>query len=122
MSNKIDVQEIVIDGETYVRKSSVLPKQTHENIVIARSYGAGVFMGELYSADGKEVVLKNARRLWKWAGAASLSQLAMEGVKRPNGCKFPCPVTSVTLTDVVEIIRCTDAAIKSVAEVPIWTA
>jgi hypothetical protein len=46
--------------------------------VIVRTYTAGVFMGDLESRTGQEVVLTNARRIWYWSGAASLSQLAME--------------------------------------------
>lgn len=49
--------------------------------VIVRTYSAGVFAGELESRTGQEVVLRNARRIWYWVGAATLSQLAMEGTK-----------------------------------------
>ena len=49
--------------------------------VIVRTYSAGVHAGELVRRNGKEVLLQNSRRLWCWAGAASLSQLAMEGTK-----------------------------------------
>jgi len=88
--------------------------------VIVRTYSAGVFAGELESRDGKEVTLTNARRLWYWSGAASLSQLAMEGVKRPHECKFPCTVTSILLTEAIEIIPVTDVARKSIKGVPVW--
>jgi len=88
--------------------------------VIVRTYSAGVFAGYLESKEGREVVLKNARRLWYWSGAASLSQLAMEGVKNPNECKFPCEVGSVTLLEVIEILDATEAAKKSIADVPVW--
>lgn len=88
--------------------------------VVVRTYSAGVFAGELVSKDGKEVVLKNARRLWYWRGAASLSQLSMEGVKDPAGCRFPCAVDSVTLTEAIEIIPMRPEAVKSIAEVPVW--
>jgi len=88
--------------------------------VIVRTYTAGVFAGELISRKGKEVVMKNARRLWHWTGAASLSQLAMEGTKTPLTCKFPCPVTQVELMEAVEILTVTPAAEKSIKEVPVW--
>ena len=45
--------------------------------VIVRTHSAGVFAGNLLSRKGKEVVLTNARRLWYWIGAASLSELAV---------------------------------------------
>ena len=88
--------------------------------VIVRTYSAGVFAGELVSRKGKEVVLKNARRLWRWAGAASLSELAMEGTKKPTECKFPCPVEQVELTEAIEIISTTANAEKSIKGVPVW--
>ena len=47
-------------------------------VCMVRTYSAGVFLGTLKSREGKEVVLKDARRMWYWDGAASLSQLATE--------------------------------------------
>ena len=88
--------------------------------VIVRTYSAGVFAGEIQSRKDREVVLHNARRLWKWAGAASLSQLAMEGVKNPDECMFPCEVGRVELLEVIEIIDCTEDARKSIKGVPVW--
>lgn len=88
--------------------------------VIVRTYTAGVFAGNLESQNGKEVVLRNARRIWYWSGAASLSQLAMEGTKDPANCKFPCPVDRVQLLEAIEIIDCTDKAQESIMGVPVW--
>lgn len=88
--------------------------------VIVRTYSAGVFAGELESRDGKEVVLRNARRLWMWVGAASLSQLAMEGVKNPSECKFPCEVDKVLLLEAIEILDTTEAARENIKNVPVW--
>ena len=87
---------------------------------IVRTYSAGVFAGKLLRHEGKEVTLENARRLWYWDGAASLSQLAMEGVKKPENCKFPCEVTLVILTEAVEIMPCTQIAVESIAGVKVW--
>jgi hypothetical protein len=90
--------------------------------VMVRTYSAGVFAGELLSQEGQTVVLKNARRIWYWKGAASLSQLAMEGTSCPNECKFPCEVDKVELFQVIEILYVTEKARKSIKEVPVWTA
>lgn len=87
---------------------------------IVRTYSAGVFAGTLKSRKGQEVVLTNARRLWYWSGAASLSQLSVEGVKDPGNCKFPVAVPEVTLTQAIEILPVSKAAQKSIAEVPVW--
>lgn len=90
--------------------------------VIVRAEGAGVFAGILKEKDGNEVVLTDARRLWYWAGAASLSQLAQEGTHRPQDCKFPCAVDEIVILNVLEIIGTTEAAEKSIREVRTWTA
>ena len=87
---------------------------------IVRTYSAGVFAGYIESRNGQEVVMRNARRLWYWDGASSLSQLAMEGTKKPKQCKFPCEVDRVELLQVIEILDCTNAARKSISEVPTW--
>jgi len=87
---------------------------------MVRTYSAGVFAGTIVSRKGREVLLKDARRIWYWAGAASLSQLAMSGTSAPEMCKFPEPVTEVLLTEVIEIIPITLAAKKSIQGVPIW--
>lgn len=89
-------------------------------ICVVRTYFAGVFVGEIVRKDGKEVEMKNARRIWRWEGAATLSQLAMEGVSKPEDCKFPIEVDKVILTESIEIIPMTEKAIKSIKSVPIW--
>ena len=90
--------------------------------VIVRTYSAGVFAGELESRKGREVVLRNARRLWYWSGAASLSELATRGTSNPSQCKFPCPVDRVELLEAIEILDVTPAARKSIESVIIWSA
>lgn len=90
--------------------------------VIVRTYSAGVFAGQLESRKGQEVVLRDARRIWYWSGAASLSQLAMEGTKDPTNCKFPCEVDRVELLQAVEILDTTPKAEKSIKKVPVWSA
>jgi hypothetical protein len=90
--------------------------------VICRTYSAGVFAGVLKSREGKEVVLTDARRIWYWEGAASLSQLALDGTSEPENCKFPAPVAEVLLTEAIEIIPTTEKAQASLAAVPVWTA
>lgn len=87
---------------------------------IVRTYSAGVFAGILKSREGKEAELTDARRIWYWSGAASLSQLAMEGTKDPQNCKFPCAVSEVLLTEVIEIIPCTVNAENSIRGVKVW--
>ena len=82
--------------------------------VIIRGYRSGVEFGTLVAHNGREVTLHEARRIWTWAGAASLSQLAMEGTLKPDDCRFAVSVNSITILDAIEIIPCTDKAIESI--------
>ena len=89
--------------------------------IIVRTNSAGVFAGTFISRDGSEVVLSNARRLWYWEGAASLSELAQRGTSKPDNCKFPIAVEFVLLLGVIEILSVTSKAKKSIESVPIWS-
>lgn len=87
---------------------------------IVRANGAGVFFGEVVEKNGDTVTMRNARRLWYWSGAASLSELAQYGVARPNECKFPCAVDEVEVFNVLEILSVTEEAGESIDEVKEW--
>ena len=89
---------------------------------MVRTQSAGVFAGTVAARNGAEVLLKNARRIWYWSGAASLSQLATDGTSKPKECKFPAPVAEALLLEVIEIIPITEAAAKSIPAVPEWSA
>jgi hypothetical protein len=93
-----------------------------ERFVIVRTYSAGVFAGVLESRAGQEVVLTNARRLWYWDGAATLSELAMRGTAKPKSCKFPTPVARVELLQAIEVLDVTPEARTSIEAVPVWSA
>ncbi len=93
-----------------------------QKYVIVRTQSAGVFAGNLASRKGQEVVLEDARRLWYWAGAASLSQLATDGTSKPESCKFPTSVKRVELLQTIEIIDVTPKAEASIKAVAVWTA
>ncbi len=90
---------------------------------IVRCQGAGVFMAQVISRskDGLQAKLKDSRRLWYWSGAASLSQLAMEGTKKPNECKFPIAIPEQEVTGVLEIIPVTEQSKKSIDGVAVWS-
>lgn len=87
---------------------------------IVRCDRSGVFYGEIEKRDGQDVVMKNARCLWRWYGAASLMQMALEGVKEPESCKFTVSVCSLEVLDAIEILPCTDTAVKSIEAVATW--
>lgn len=90
--------------------------------VIIRAAEAGVFFGTLVRKDGNEVELQDCRRIWYWDGAASISELALSGTKKPQNCKFTVTVPSIVIINVIEIIPCTDEAIRNIESVPVWKA
>ena len=90
--------------------------------VIIRCTQAGVHAGELVSRKGTEVELKNARRLWYWTGAASLSELAVYGSKNPPNCKFAACVPKHEILDACEVIHCQPAGEKMIREQSEWRA
>ena len=89
---------------------------------IVRADRAGVFFGHIKEREGSEVTMTDVRRLWYWEGAASLSQMAVDGVSRPRDCKFTVTVPEMTILGVIEIIPCTDKAMDSILGVKEWRA
>lgn len=104
-----------------LKVNEVAVKQEDMRYVIVRTYSAGVFSGNIESRNGREVVLRNARRLYYWDGASTLSELAQSGTYRPENCKFPCEVDRIELLEAIEIIDTTAKAENSIKKVKIWT-
>lgn len=88
--------------------------------VIVRGNRSGVFFGTLVEKEGTEVKLQNCRRLWYWEGACSVSQLAVDGTKDPDDCKFTVTVEEMVVMDAIEILLCTEKAINSIEGVDVW--
>ena len=82
--------------------------------VIIRTYSAGVWCGTLSQKSGNEVILTNARRLWRWwaAESISLSGVANFGIIEDKSQIAP-KVDGVWL-EAIEIIPTTDKAEKSI--------
>lgn len=92
----------------------------HNTYHIIRGDRSGVFFGRIQSREGREVTLTDCRRLWYWDGAASLSQLALEGTVAPSECKFTVTVPELTVLDAIELIPCSQVAVKSIQGVQVW--
>ena len=88
--------------------------------VIVRGDRSGVFFGTLEERNRQEVTLSNCRRIWYWDGAASISQLAVDGTSKPEECKFTVTVPEIVILDAIEVIPCTNKAIKSIESVWVW--
>ena len=120
---KTNINEIEINGAKYVKKGSEQVKSESVDgmeYVVIRSGQAGVFAGYLKSKDRDEVTMVNTRRLWYWDGASSLSQLAMEGVTKPENCKFSVVVNNQIVLGVCEILNTTEKAKTCIEEIESW--
>ena len=93
-----------------------------EKRYIIRCDRAGVFFAHVseYDPQTATATLTDCRRLWYWDGAASISQIAMEGVKNPDNCNFTITVPEMIVGGVIELIPCTAAAEKSIDGVKVW--
>ena len=87
---------------------------------IVRGDRSGVFFGKIAERKGYEVRMQKARKLWYWDGACAVEQLAFDGVKKPDNCRFTVTVEEMTVTDAIQIIPCTEKAEKNLSEVQEW--
>ena len=91
-------------------------RKPSRKLVLVRTYSAGVHFGELVSRKGKEVVLANTCRIWRWRGANTLSEIALRGVEPASGgwSRVSEVVAENTLTEAVEVLAVTPAAAQSI--------
>lgn len=118
---KQEINEIEVNGVKYTRADQAAKcEELDGEYSVVRTYSAGVFFGILKDRNGKEGTVLNARRVFYWSGAASLSQLSIDGTSKPNDCKFPEAVSSVLLTEIIEVLPLTKKAKQSLDGVKIW--
>lgn len=93
--------------------------------VIVRCTQAGVHAGFLEKQTKDHLILRDARRIWYWNGAASISEIAVYGLN-PNktGSKIAAvvPTTQLRQSDICEVNACTatgEASVRGAAE---WRA
>lgn len=87
--------------------------------VLVRAYSAGVHFGTLQSIDGKQVVLTDARNLWRWRGANSLREVANNGCNIKEYTKITESVPVLVLTEAIEIIPMSDRAYEML-NISVW--
>lgn len=81
---------------------------------VVRTYSAGVFIGTLEALHGTEVLLSKARRLWRWNGAFTLSEVATTGIDSKES-RMSCE-SQVFLSQAIEIILTTEEARRTFDE------
>lgn len=114
-------------GDTMATKKTVKKKTktSGQPYVICRGYRSGVHAGYLVARDDQGmIVLRNARRIWSWSGAASLSELAVYGAKNRAQCRFGVAISRQELQreDVAEIIHCQPDGQRMIEEQAPWRA
>jgi hypothetical protein len=85
-------------------------------LVVVRSTGGGVHIGLLAEANAaaRAVTLLDARRLWRWYGANTLSEVARDGVT--GAVRLAQPVPQHVVMDVTEILPVSAKAAPSLTE------
>jgi len=124
----INAETLKVNGIDYVRADSVNDNVKAEPVdgmdyCLVRTYSAGVFAGyiDVNKLNGRNGIVLQARRIWQWSGAASLSQLSVDGTSKPEDCRFPCEVEKIILTEIIEVLPCTVKAKLSIDGVKIWS-
>ncbi len=89
--------------------------------VLIRSYASGVHFGtlesETFTLSGKVVVLKDSRRIHSWEGAASLSQVATDGIRSGRVAMM---LPKIEIVNVIETIPLSENAISNLENQPVW--
>ena len=88
-------------------------------IVVVRTYSAGVHIGRLVRHEGREVELADAVRLWRWRGANTLHEVARKGVDQ-DYTRISESIMRIILTEAIEIIPASGRAIETFT--PRWPA
>lgn len=85
------------------------------DFVIIRTRNAGVHCGVMQGEPGANVTLTDARRVWRWRGANSLSEMANSGCAM-DYTRISEPVSKIILPDYIEILSCTEEARKNLSK------
>lgn len=101
----------------FSEKTEGLNEQVGEYVII-RTYSAGVWFGKLEKKSGNEVYLSEARRMYQWwcAKSISLSGVAKYGINKEKS-KI-CPPLPLVWLEAIEILTLSDIAIISLKGAP----
>lgn len=108
------VLEMLLSNGDNVTNNSDTKKEMIGDYVIVRCHDAGVHAGTLENYEGREVTLKDSRRLWyfKCESGHTLSGVAIHGVTGES--KIAGAVNKIILPEACEIISCSSDAKRSI--------
>lgn len=98
-------------------KKTVTKKTTTERYVLLRARDAGVWAGVFEERTGeRSVKLGDGRRIWRWRGALTLSEVSQRGIEPASKghTRVACPVPSTEILEVCEIHDCSSEARASI--------
>ena len=100
------IETISINGVDYVKADAIPQPKELSDRVLVRCLNAGVHVGTIVEQTATTLTLENANRLWRWRGAFTLSEVAMDGVNRKEYTRIAkmLPRITLILSDVCEII------------------
>ena len=117
-------ETIKIDDVEYVRKDANKLADSVDGLryCVIRTYSAGVHIGyvkEFGEKHPQHAKLLNSRRLYSWNGACTLSQVAMDGVDTKQS-RIAMELPEIELTDVIEVIPCSEKSAELFKAVKAW--
>lgn len=118
MEDRMNEKEMMLKMMEMFLGSSEKPEESGNEMigdyVIVRCRDAGVHAGTLKSYKGREVVLKDSRRLWyfKCESGHTLSGVSIHGLTDES--KIAGSVDKIILPEACEIIACSSDAERSI--------
>ena len=93
-----------------------------DTYMIVRCRDAGVWAGNYQSHNGREVIIKNGRRLYKWETleAMTLSACAKYGINDEKSKLSDAISDNVLLSEFCELLPCTINASLSISGAKKW--
>lgn len=123
-AEKINAEKITINGINYIREDSIKQSNPFVNkegfrYAIVRSKDQGVMCGFIKEIVGKQVVLLQARQMFRWDSDFVLPDIAEKGVRNSAKCKFSCEMSQdMIFLEACGVLYCTEKAAKELMGVP----
>ena len=114
---------VILNGIEYVPKTQSETRDGHNYAVlkyaVVRSRDQGVMAGYVVSIEGRMVTLRHARQLWRWDSTFVLPDMAENGVRNAENCKFSTPMSEdAVMLEACGVMYCTAKAGESIRAVP----
>jgi hypothetical protein len=92
--------------------------KSQDQYFIVRADRAGVFFGKIKENKTTSVVMQDVRKIYYWDGASAVEQISQDGVK--SNSKLTITIPEMEIASPIQIIPCTDKAVKNLKEQKEW--